>query len=284
MKIKLKICQIIALLCFHSLTAQVQTGVYKTSPGNTDYHQFVRNGNGAAVYINQVSSNAIHPILRLSSGTSTANDNVKMVVENNGYLGLGTELATANLHVSSGIDGDAILLLESDTDNSNEADNPLIQFRQDGGIIGVNMGFSPNFGENLFGIGARNTTNGEDIWDTFIVDVTRNRIGIGTNNPDAKLTVKGNIHAQELKLDLNGSVAPDYVFDKEYPLNSLEAVEQHIIKKGHLPNIPSAKEMERDGINLKEMNLKLLEKIEELTLYVIQQQKEINQLKEDRCD
>lgn len=256
-------------------TSQVQTGVYKTSPGNGDYHHFVRNGNGAAVYINQASSNAIHPILRLSSGTTAANQNVKLIVENNGFLGIGTEKATSNLHISSGVDGDAILLLESDTDNSNDSDNPMIKFRQDGDIIGVNMGFSHHFGENLFGIGIKNTNNGEDVWDTFIVDVTRNRVGIGTNNPDSKLTVKGKIHAQEVKLDLNGSVAPDYVFKQDYDLRSLEEVETYINNKGHLPDIPSGKEMEEQGINLKQMNLLLLEKVEELTLYMIELKKTV---------
>lgn len=190
MKINYLLCNLFMLLYGIYATSQVQTGVYKTSLGNGDYHHFVRNGNGAAVYINQASSNAIHPIHRLSSGTTAANQNVKLVVENNGFLGIGTEHATSNLHISSGVDGDAILLLESDTDNSNDSDNPMIKFRQDGDIVGVNMGFSHHFGENLFGIGIRNTNNGDDIWDTFIVDVTRNRVGIGTNTPDSKLTVK----------------------------------------------------------------------------------------------
>lgn len=101
-------------------------------------------------------------------------------------------------------------------------------------------------------------------------------VGIGTTNPDSKLTVAGDIHAQELKLDLNGSVAPDYVFKENYNLKSLEEVEAFINNKGHLPNIPSGKEMEEQGINLKDLNLKLLEKIEELTLYAIQQEYKIS--------
>ncbi|SFW77001.1 hypothetical protein SAMN02927921_04184 [Sinomicrobium oceani] len=104
-------------------------------------------------------------------------------------------------------------------------------------------------------------------------------IGIGTVSPDAKLTVKGNIHTREVKVDLNGAVAPDYVFKKDYNLRSLEDVQAFIEKNGHLPGIPSAKEMETDGVNLKEMNLKLLEKVEELTLYVIQQHEYIKALK-----
>lgn len=65
-------------------------------------------------------------------------------------------------------------------------------------------------------------------------------------------------------------MAPDYVFKEGYDLKTLDEVKAHIHKEGHLPNIPSAEEMEEEGLNLKEMNLKLLEKIEELTLYVIQ--------------
>lgn len=116
------------------------------------------------------------------------------------------------------------------------------------------------------------------------------KIGIGTKTPDELLTVKGVIHTQEVKVDLNGAVAPDYVFEKyftgssrympEYNLISLEALEAFISKNHHLPKVPSAAQIEVNGLSLKEMNLLLLEKIEELTLYTIQQQKEIDALKE----
>lgn len=116
------------------------------------------------------------------------------------------------------------------------------------------------------------------------------KIGIGTDTPDELLTVKGTIHTQEVKVDLDGAVAPDYVFEKyfngfskalhEYELISLEELEVFLKKNLHLPKIPSAAQMEKDGILLKEMNLLLLQKIEELTLYTLQQQKEIDALKE----
>ncbi|MEL4309121.1 hypothetical protein [Joostella sp. CR20] len=102
-------------------------------------------------------------------------------------------------------------------------------------------------------------------------------VGIGTTTPDAKLTVKGNIHTQEVKVDLAGAVAPDYVFKDDYNLKTLEEVETYINENGHLPNVLSAKTMEEEGINLKEMNLKLLEKVEELTLYVIELKKGNNE-------
>lgn len=116
------------------------------------------------------------------------------------------------------------------------------------------------------------------------------KIGIGTNAPDELLTVKGTIHTQEVKVDLDGAVAPDYVFEKyfngfsealpEYKLISLEELEAFLKMNHHLPQVPSAAQMEEDGISLKEMNLLLLQKIEELTLYTLQQQKEIDALKE----
>ena len=97
-------------------------------------------------------------------------------------------------------------------------------------------------------------------------------VGIGTTNPDQKLTVKGKIHAEEVIIDLNVPVA-DYVFAENYPLMPLHKVEQFVKINNHLPEIPSATEVKEKGLSLGEMQNKLLQKIEELTLYVIEQQK-----------
>jgi len=115
-------------------------------------------------------------------------------------------------------------------------------------------------------------------------------IGIGTNNPDQKLTVKGKIHTQEVLVDLNGAVAPDYVFEKYYQgqsaLNSdyqmldLKSLEAFLKQNHHLPEIPSAQKLKEDGLELKSMNLLLLQKIEELTLYTIEQQKQLDALQD----
>lgn len=106
-------------------------------------------------------------------------------------------------------------------------------------------------------------------------------VGIGTENsvlnPAEKLAVNGLIHTKEVKVDLLGW--PDYVFNNEYKLPTLKEVEKQIKEKGHLANIPSATEVEKNGILLGEMNKKLLEKVEELTLYIIQMNKEIELLK-----
>nr|WP_299213931.1 tail fiber protein [uncultured Allomuricauda sp.] len=102
-------------------------------------------------------------------------------------------------------------------------------------------------------------------------------VGIGTLNPDSKLTVKGNIHAEEVKVDLSVP-GPDYVFKEGYDLKPLEEVQNYIEEHGHLPNIPPATEMEENGIQLGEMNMKLLEKIEELMLYTLEQEKKLKRM------
>ena len=98
-------------------------------------------------------------------------------------------------------------------------------------------------------------------------------------NPIRKLLTLDNsglLRARHIKVDLD--VWPDYVFEKDYQLMPLIKVENYILKKGHLPNIPSAEVIEKEGLDLGEMNKLLLEKIEELTLYLIEQEKRITKL------
>jgi len=105
-------------------------------------------------------------------------------------------------------------------------------------------------------------------------------VGIGTSTPNAKLAVNGNIRAKEIKIEMANW--PDYVFAKDYKLPSLQETEKHIKEKGHLPGIPSAEEVKANGVDLGEMNAKLLKKIEELTLYLIELKKEVEILKNNK--
>ncbi|WP_440066366.1 cell wall anchor protein [Tenacibaculum discolor] len=142
-----------------------------------------------------------------------------------------------------------------------------IQYIQSG-VRKAYVGISPS---NNFVIGKNDGGN---------ISLLGGNVGIGTNDTKGfKLGVYGKIAATEVKVATYNNW-PDYVFTKEYKLPTLQEVAQYIKKKGHLQNIPSAKEVqENKGIELGEMNRKLLEKIEELTLYTIQQQKEIEKLK-----
>ncbi len=109
------------------------------------------------------------------------------------------------------------------------------------------------------------------------VRITRDgNLGIGTIDPGSwKLAVNGDIRAKEIKVETNWS---DFVFQSNYDLPTLEEVENHIAEKGHLKDIPSAKDVEENGIFLGEMDAKLLQKIEELILYTIAQEKKIKTL------
>ncbi len=88
----------------------------------------------------------------------------------------------------------------------------------------------------------------------------------------------GNVWATEVHVRLKEDF-PDYVFDKEYDLISIEKLEKFIESNSHLPNFPNASEVAESGIDLGEMNRLLVEKVEEMTLYVISLQKQINELK-----
>lgn len=101
-------------------------------------------------------------------------------------------------------------------------------------------------------------------------------IGIGTNNPQYKLDVNGTIRAKEVKVETGWA---DFVFSPDYSLPALSEVEAHIKEHKHLPGIPTEAEVKKNGANLGEMNVMLLQKVEELTLYMIQQHKEIEALK-----
>ena len=104
-----------------------------------------------------------------------------------------------------------------------------------------------------------------------------NNVGIGTLDPQGyKLAVNGTIRAKEIKVDSDWA---DFVFKKDYKLPALGEVKKHITEKGTLPGIPSESDVKANGVSLGEVNALLLQKIEELTLYVIKQQEEIEQLK-----
>ncbi|TMU55660.1 fibronectin type III domain-containing protein [Flagellimonas algicola] len=103
-------------------------------------------------------------------------------------------------------------------------------------------------------------------------------VAIGTSSVPSgyKLAVDGHIRTREIRVDQD--TWPDYVFNKDYDLPTLEEIQEYINIHGHLPNIPSAEEVETNGMAVGEMNKLLLEKIEELTLHVIQLKKEIETL------
>jgi hypothetical protein len=110
----------------------------------------------------------------------------------------------------------------------------------------------------------------------LVMNTNTGNVGIGTLNPTYKLSVNGDIRSKEVVVESGWA---DYVFDKNYKLKSLDDVEKFITQNKHLPNIPSAKEIGEKGLHLGDIQKRMMEKIEELTLYVIELKKEIEYLK-----
>jgi hypothetical protein len=96
------------------------------------------------------------------------------------------------------------------------------------------------------------------------------RIGNAPVPNGYKFAINGKMICEELKVKLASSGWPDYVFDKKYKLPSLQQLAAFIAQNNHLPNIPSAAEVEKNGIEVGDMQKRMMEKIEELTLYILQ--------------
>jgi hypothetical protein len=180
---------------------------------------------------------------------------------------------------------------------------PLLFFRPQTGATTSQIRFQLTDGSNEFGIThfGNRLTLGRMVGLTVANDLilaNDGNIGIGTTAPNAKLHVSSNVMigtgnpTAGYALSVNGKIIseevrveadvswPDYVFENKYPLIALTELESYINNNKHLPNIPSAQEVKKEGIALGDMNRRLLEKIEELTLYIIQQEKRLNTLQQ----
>ncbi|NDV69241.1 hypothetical protein [Dysgonomonas sp. 25] len=124
------------------------------------------------------------------------------------------------------------------------------------------------FYTNELGVNAGTT----DLFERMRIAPNGN-VGIGMTNPTHKLDVNGTIHAKEVKIDNNGWA--DFVFETGYKLPTLSEVEAHIQEHKRLPEIPSEAEVKEKGVDVGEMQVKLLQKVEELTLYVIELEKKL---------
>ena len=108
-----------------------------------------------------------------------------------------------------------------------------------------------------------------------VLTIRNGNVGINDTSPDNALDVKGTIRAQEIIVDAYWA---DFVFDDDYDLMPLEEVDAYIEKNGHLPEIPDEKNVSKNGVAVGEIQSRLLQKIEELTLHLIEQNKRIKKL------
>lgn len=152
-----------------------------------------------------------------------------------------------------------------------------------GGQVSATDGstFADNMGDHTatqnINLNGRKIVNGSASTNGLFVGTNGNvRIGAGSGNPSNALEVNGIVRTKEVLVEITGW--SDFVFEKDYKLMSLAEVEQFVKQHGHLPDIPSANEVEENGIGLGEMNALLLQKIEEMTLHLIEMEKRIQEL------
>lgn len=228
-------------------------------------------------------------MLRFFTSNPSQGLNEKMRITHEGNVGIGTTTPDAKLDVNG-----KVLLRTVDTNQGwsrsylNWSAHSLVMGSPVGSYAHNSIDLEPGgcSQESLFSqlrmYTAVNTTNHQlkiqlnTMGNCFFNN--DGNVGIGTDAPDHLLTVKGTIHAREVLVDLNGSLA-DFVFHPSYKLMPLNQVEQYVKTNNHLPEIPSAADVKENGLNMGEMQNKLLQKIEELTLYMIEQQKQIDELK-----
>ena len=137
---------------------------------------------------------------------------------------------------------------------------------------------STRIGGTSAGFGTFSNTNMRIFCNSFsriFVAAATGNVGIGTDNPTYKLSVLGNIRSNEVVVETGWA---DYVFDEKYKLPLLSDVEKFIQLNKHLPNIPTAAEIKKNGLSLGDTQKKMMEKIEELTLYMIEANKKIERL------
>lgn len=210
---------------------------------------------------------------RLLFGT---NGNDVMAIRHNGNVGIGTispvNILDVRLASSFGytarfaeVNGVGIILGVNPNNN-----DPL------SGYIGhTSSNRNINYGVSGIGKHIFNTNDGQSL-----IIHSSGSVGIGTSTTgNHKLAVGGSIGAREIRVE-TGSWS-DFVFEADYKLRSLEEIERFITENKHLPEIPSKSEVMENGINLGEMDSKLLQKIEELTLYLIEQNKKIEELQKE---
>lgn len=243
----------VVLVCYVSVSAQQWgsngTHIYNLNTGNVGIR----------------TNNPVHPFQVWDGGTNPYTG-ISLIPGNN---------PQGNSIISSTKANNYGLILRAESQNSGKGQAGVVIRNSDGStipsqvtLIGEQLDFRTG---NNYHVSIEDGTPG----NSALFINYGGQVGIGTTSPGSfKLAVEGKIGAREIKVTLQ-SPWPDYVFNQGYQRMSLASLEAFIKKNNHLPNIPSAQEVkENGGIELGEMNAKLLEKIEELTLYVIELKKE----------
>ncbi|WP_299458822.1 hypothetical protein [uncultured Microscilla sp.] len=260
----------------HEFSGLYSEGYTIRAGGDWNFSQRVRlNGSNAGLWI-EAGTNDWFVGRNSSTGSSLRfyNNGDQMTLSADGRLSLGIGTATAS--------------------------NSLAKFTVKSGDIHLEGGAFSSHGTLNFRPDTDNTGDDAIVFknnaeaETMRIH-TNNNVGIGTSNPLAKLHVNGTARlagaltgtsanfsgrVQANSLTLNVGSFPDYVFAKNYDLMPLEQVEAYINANHHLPKVPKAAKVEKEGMNVAQINVLLVEKVEELTLHLIEQNKQMKQMQQ----
>jgi hypothetical protein len=259
-----------------TLNTRAMTSLYSCGVGDNLYTYAPR--------LEEVNGNE-KPLIEILTGTSGGGDTQSPTAPT--LSSIGQTDTTADISWSGATDDTAVTAYKIYKDGTLEATLGIVSTYQ---VTGLTAGTSYNFtataldaagNESPLSNAVSVTTNSSGgsgdgtVWTeaNSVASYTGNvAVGTATVPSGYQMAIDGKLISEEVKVQLSGTW-PDYVFAQGYDLPTLEEVEQHIKEKGHLVNIPSAAEVAANGIEIGHMNKLLLEKIEELTLYILEQEK-----------
>lgn len=208
---------------------------------------------------------------------------IPLFLADNGNIGINTSSPQEKLSIHGKHVGSTILL---HADNGSNVPADLMLWASEPGLTYSGAGIGNNIRNYMNDLSMEriNTSKGGSYIRLLDNEINFNLVsstGVKQQtlvlHPNGNASLQGKFEAKEVKV--TSSPTADFVFGEDYKLPKLEDVETHIREKKHLPEVASAKEMEMNGVNVGEFQIKLLQKIEELTLYSIEQNKEIKELK-----